>query len=153
MSTGTVISRVIVPSQDIVLGTYYMTRGITGRRGEGKSFANTGEVRVAYDAGEVELHSKIQVRMQGKRYQTTVGRVLLWEIIPKVDILELRHLARHHAVACEQLLCRRRAPERIRGPSVCPRLHQRPTPLGGGRCLAARTEGAQPRPGLDPGTA
>ena len=86
-------SPIIVPSQDIVLGTYYMTRGITGRRGEGKSFANTGEVRVAYDAGEVELHSKIKVRMQGKHYDTTVGRVLLWEIIPKVDILELRHLA------------------------------------------------------------
>jgi DNA-directed RNA polymerase subunit beta' len=85
-------SPIIVPSQDIVLGTYYMTRGVTGRRGEGKIFASPGEVRSAYDAGEVELHSKIKVRMQGKRYDTTVGRVLLWEIIPKVDILELRHL-------------------------------------------------------------
>jgi DNA-directed RNA polymerase subunit beta' len=85
-------SPIIVPSQDIVLGTYYMTRGITGRRGEGRIFANPEEVRSAYDAGQVELHSKIQMRMQGKRYDTTVGRVLLWEIIPKVDILELRHL-------------------------------------------------------------
>jgi DNA-directed RNA polymerase subunit beta' len=85
-------SPIIVPSQDIVLGTYYMTRGITGRRGEGRTFANPEEVRSAYDAGQVELHSKIQMRMQGKRYETTVGRVLLWEIIPKVDILELRHL-------------------------------------------------------------
>ena len=85
-------SPIIVPSQDIVLGTYYMTRSITGRRGEGRIFANPEEVRSAYDAGQVELHSKIQMRMQGKRYETTVGRVLLWEIIPKVDILELRHL-------------------------------------------------------------
>ena len=85
-------SPIIVPSQDIVLGTYYMTRSITGRRGEGRTFANPEEVRSAYDAGQVELHSKIQMRMQGKRYDTTVGRVLLWEIIPKVDILELRHL-------------------------------------------------------------
>jgi DNA-directed RNA polymerase subunit beta' len=85
-------SPIIVPSQDIVLGTYYMTRGITGRKGEGRVFANPEEVRSAYDAGQVELHSKIQMRMQGKRYDTTVGRVLLWEIIPKVDILELRHL-------------------------------------------------------------
>ena len=85
-------SPIIMPSQDIVLGTYYMTRGITGRRGEGRIFANPEEVRSAYDAGQVELHSKIQMRMQGKRYDTTVGRVLLWEIIPKVDILELRHL-------------------------------------------------------------
>jgi DNA-directed RNA polymerase subunit beta' len=85
-------SPIIVPSQDIVLGTYYMTRGISGRRGEDRIFANPAEVRSAYDAGEVELHSKIKVRMQGQRYDTTVGRVLLWEIIPKVDILELRHL-------------------------------------------------------------
>ena len=85
-------SPIIVPSQDIVLGTYYMTRSITGRRGEGRVFASPAEVRSAFDAGEVELHSKIQVRLQGKRYDTTVGRVLLWEIIPKVDILELRHL-------------------------------------------------------------
>jgi DNA-directed RNA polymerase subunit beta' len=85
-------SPIIVPSQDIVLGTYYMTRGISGRRGEGRLFASPAEVRSAFDAGEVELHSKIQMRLQGKRYDTTVGRVLLWEIIPKVDLLELRHL-------------------------------------------------------------
>jgi len=76
-------SPIIVPSQDIVLGTYYMTRGIAGRRGEGKIFANTEEVRSAYDAGTVELHTKIVVRMQGKRYDTTVGRVLLWDVIPR----------------------------------------------------------------------
>ena len=85
-------SPIIVPSQDIVLGTYYMTRGITGRKGEGKVFASPEEVRSAYDAGALDLHSKIHVRMQGKRYETTVGRILLWEVIPKVDILELRHL-------------------------------------------------------------
>jgi DNA-directed RNA polymerase subunit beta' len=95
-------SPIIVPSQDIVLGTYYMTRGITGRKGEGRTFANPEEVRSAYDAGQVELHSKIQMRMQGKRYDTTVGRVLLWEIIPKVDILELRHLAVDTEAEAEQ---------------------------------------------------
>jgi DNA-directed RNA polymerase subunit beta' len=95
-------SPIIVPSQDIVLGTYYMTRGITGRRGEGRTFANPEEVRSAYDAGQVELHSKIQMRMQGKRYDTTVGRVLLWEIIPKVDILELRHLTVDTEAEAEQ---------------------------------------------------
>jgi DNA-directed RNA polymerase subunit beta' len=85
-------SPIIVPSQDIVLGTYYMTRGISGRKGEGQVFSNPEEVQAAYDAGEVELHSKVAVRMQGKRHETTVGRVLLWEVIPKVDVLELRHL-------------------------------------------------------------
>jgi DNA-directed RNA polymerase subunit beta' len=99
-------SPIIVPSQDIVLGTYYMTRGITGRKGEGLAFGNPEEVRSAYDAGQVELHTKIQMRMQGKRYDTTVGRVLLWEIIPKVDILELRHLMVATAEEAEQARAR-----------------------------------------------
>jgi DNA-directed RNA polymerase subunit beta' len=85
-------SPIIVPSQDIVLGTYYMTRGVAGRKGEGKIFANVEEVQAAYDASEVDLHANITVRMHGKRYETTVGRVLMWEIIPQVDILELRHI-------------------------------------------------------------
>jgi DNA-directed RNA polymerase subunit beta' len=85
-------SPIIVPSQDIVLGTYYMTRGVTGCKGEGKIFANVEEVQSAYDAKEIDLHAKITVRLHGKRYETTVGRVLLWEIIPHVDILELRHV-------------------------------------------------------------
>ncbi|UCF94550.1 MAG: DNA-directed RNA polymerase subunit beta', partial [Desulfobacterales bacterium] len=85
-------SPIIVPSQDIVLGIYYMTRGVRGRKGAGKIFANPEEVRAAYDAGAVDLHARIALRMHGKRYDTTVGRVLLWEIIPKVDILALRHL-------------------------------------------------------------
>jgi DNA-directed RNA polymerase subunit beta' len=85
-------SPIIVPSQDIVLGIYYMTRGVSGRKGEEKRFANPEEVRSAYDAGEIDLHAKITVRIHDKRHETTVGRVLLWEIIPKVDILELRHI-------------------------------------------------------------
>jgi len=85
-------SPIIVPSQDIVLGTYYMTREAAASEGEAKLFANVDEVRTAYDAEEVDLHANIIVRMQGKRYESTVGRVLLWEVIPQVDILELRHI-------------------------------------------------------------
>jgi DNA-directed RNA polymerase subunit beta' len=85
-------SPIIVPSQDIVLGTYYMTREVAGPKVEAKIFANVEEVRSAYDADEIDLHANIIVRMQGKRYESTVGRVLLWEIIPQVDILELRHI-------------------------------------------------------------
>ncbi|MBW2432754.1 MAG: DNA-directed RNA polymerase subunit beta' [Deltaproteobacteria bacterium] len=85
-------SPIIVPSQDIVLGTYYMTRGVDNRKGEGKIFANVEEVQTAFDAKELDLHAKITVRMHGQRYETTVGRVLLWEIIPQVDILELAHI-------------------------------------------------------------
>jgi DNA-directed RNA polymerase subunit beta' len=85
-------SPIIVPSQDIVLGTYYMTRGVNNCKGEGKIFANVDEVQTAFDAKELDLHAKITVRMHGQRYETTVGRVLLWDIIPQVDILELAHI-------------------------------------------------------------
>jgi DNA-directed RNA polymerase subunit beta' len=85
-------SPIIVPSQDIVLGIYYMTRGVTGSKGEGKIFSNPEEVRSAYDAKAVDLHAKIMVRIDGERYNTTVGRILLWEIIPKDNIMSMRHI-------------------------------------------------------------
>jgi len=85
-------SPIIVPSQDIVLGLYYITRGITGCKGDGKVFAGADEVRSAFDAGEVELHAEISVRMDGKVLGTTVGRILLWEVIPADAILEMRHI-------------------------------------------------------------
>jgi DNA-directed RNA polymerase subunit beta' len=83
---------IIVPSQDIVLGIYYMTRGVTGSKGEDKIFANPEEVRSAYDAKAVDLHARITVRIDGERYDTTVGRILLWEIIPKDNIVMVRHI-------------------------------------------------------------
>ena len=85
-------SPIIVPSQDIVLGIYYMTRGKDGCKGEGKVFANPEEVRAAYDGQAVELHANIVVRIDGQRVPTTVGRILLWEIMPKAQLLKLRHL-------------------------------------------------------------
>ena len=85
-------SPIIVPSQDIVLGIYYMTRGVAGGKGEGKVFANADEVRCAYDGEQVDLHAQIVVRMNGERYDTTVGRILLWEIIPKGNIIVLGHI-------------------------------------------------------------
>ena len=85
-------SPIIVPSQDIVLGIYYMTRAVAAGKGAGMIFANPEEVRIAYDSAAVGLHDTITMRMQGKRHETTVGRVLLWEIIPKVDIVQMRHI-------------------------------------------------------------
>jgi len=88
MSTNNILSPahgkpIIVPSQDIVLGIYYMTRSRPFARGEGMKFSDPGEVRQAYDAEVVELHTKIHVRMNGQLKETTVGRVLLYEIIPE----------------------------------------------------------------------
>ncbi|MFO7560410.1 MAG: DNA-directed RNA polymerase subunit beta' [Desulfobacterales bacterium] len=85
-------SPIIVPTQDIVLGIYYLTTAVAGSKGEGMIFANTDEVRSAYDSGSVDLHAKIVVRMNGKRVETTVGRILLWEIIPNEEIASLRHI-------------------------------------------------------------
>jgi DNA-directed RNA polymerase subunit beta' len=86
---------VIVPSQDIVLGLYYATRQRVNARGEGSLFTNVTEVSRAYESGGVELHAAITVRIkEGRknddgtiqevtnRYETTVGRALLSEILP-----------------------------------------------------------------------
>ncbi|MGD8230105.1 MAG: DNA-directed RNA polymerase subunit beta', partial [Desulfobacteraceae bacterium] len=88
MSTNNILSPangdpIIVPSQDIVLGLYYMTRDRPFCKGEGKVFANTEEVRIAHDAGELELHATIKVRIDGKIEETTTGRVLLYEMLPE----------------------------------------------------------------------
>ena len=87
----------IVPSQDVVLGLYHATREKINGKGEGLVFADTGEVQRALDAGEAELHAKISVRLtewtkdkatgefvpETKLVDTTVGRALLSEILPK----------------------------------------------------------------------
>ncbi|MDY6904187.1 MAG: DNA-directed RNA polymerase subunit beta' [Thermodesulfobacteriota bacterium] len=76
-------SPIIVPTQDIVLGTYYMTKIIDGTKGEGCVFAGPEEVVAAYDADVVGLHAAVNVRINGKRYDTSVGRVIVWEVIPQ----------------------------------------------------------------------
>ncbi|MDY6823592.1 MAG: DNA-directed RNA polymerase subunit beta' [Thermodesulfobacteriota bacterium] len=76
-------SPIIVPTQDIVLGTYYMTKIIDGTKGEGSVFSSPDEVVVAYDAGAVGLHAAVNVRISGTRYDTSVGRVIVWGIIPQ----------------------------------------------------------------------
>ncbi|MBN1833198.1 MAG: DNA-directed RNA polymerase subunit beta' [Deltaproteobacteria bacterium] len=88
MSTNNILSPangdpIIVPSQDIVLGIYYMTRERPFRKGEGKVFTNADEVKMAYDSGELDLHSAIKVRINGRIEETTTGRVLLYEVIPE----------------------------------------------------------------------
>ena len=88
MSTNNILSPangepVIVPSQDIVLGLYYMTKEKPGCAGEGRIYSNPDEVRMAYDAETLDLQAKITTRINGERVETTCGRVLLWEIIPE----------------------------------------------------------------------
>ena len=87
----------IVPSQDVVLGLYYTTRDRINGKGEGLIFSDIGEVQRAFDAGEVELAARINVRLteytkdketgelvpSTKLWETTAGRALLSEILPK----------------------------------------------------------------------
>src|SRR3990172_8357583 len=86
---------IIVPSQDIVLGLYYVTREKVGARGEGSAFINVAEVSRAYDTGQGEVSAPVRVRIREveidtdgerrekvTRYETTVGRALLSEILP-----------------------------------------------------------------------
>jgi DNA-directed RNA polymerase subunit beta' len=87
MSTNNILSPangepIIVPSQDIVLGLYYLTRDRAFARGEGKVFYGPEEVRRAFDAGEVALHARVRMRFNGGLLDTTVGRVLLSEVLP-----------------------------------------------------------------------
>ena len=71
-----------VPSQDIIMGCYYMTKERGGSLGEGKLFTNPEEVRIAFDAEEVGLQARIRVRMGEDVVPTTVGRILLREVLP-----------------------------------------------------------------------
>ncbi|MEW5746985.1 MAG: DNA-directed RNA polymerase subunit beta' [Nitrospirota bacterium] len=73
---------IVVPTQDMVLGIYYLTKQKRGARGEGKAFADPDDVRIAYDAGVVDEHAMIKVRMDGGFVETTAGRMLFSEILP-----------------------------------------------------------------------
>ncbi|HZC02728.1 MAG TPA: DNA-directed RNA polymerase subunit beta', partial [Gammaproteobacteria bacterium] len=73
-----------IPSQDMVLGSYYLTKVRGNAKGEGRIFANFDEVRIAYDQGVVALQARIKVRTnKGELVDTTVGRVLFYDTVPK----------------------------------------------------------------------
>ena len=100
MSTNNILSPangepIIVPSQDVVLGLYYMTREAVNAKGEGMIFTDSKEARRAYESGEVSIHARVKVRVRevsfdenGEKVETvsvkdtTVGRALLFDILP-----------------------------------------------------------------------
>ena len=87
MSTNNILSpahgkAIIGPTQDIVLGLYAMTRERPGALGEGKVLSSPDEVRIAYDQGAVHLQARIKTRIDGALVETTVGRVLLADVVP-----------------------------------------------------------------------
>ena len=87
---------IIVPSQDVVLGLYYMSREHVNAKGGGMIFSNVSEVHRAYENRSVDLHARIKVRIEGnhsdedgnlvaesRMVETTVGRALLSELLPE----------------------------------------------------------------------
>jgi len=74
---------IAVPSQDIVLGAYYMTHMKDGLRGEGKAFSSMEEVILAYQSGVIAINAKIKMLWDGQMIETSAGRVLLNDIVPE----------------------------------------------------------------------
>jgi len=75
---------IAVPSQDIVIGCYYLTNARKGVRGEGKTFARRDHAIYAFSVGEIDLHALVKVRIEEKGWiETTVGRVIFNDIVPK----------------------------------------------------------------------
>ncbi|MFQ5639269.1 MAG: DNA-directed RNA polymerase subunit beta' [bacterium] len=71
-----------IPSQDIVLGLYYLTKLKSGALGAGMNFSSVDEVIIAYNERRLELHAKINVRIHGELVETTTGRVVFNQILP-----------------------------------------------------------------------
>jgi DNA-directed RNA polymerase subunit beta' len=108
---------IIVPSQDVVLGIYYMTRERAHARGEGMSFADVAEVHRAYESGAADLHAKIRVRIREnvggvvttKLTTTTVGRALLSEIMPDgMPFEQINRTMNKRAISATINLCYRK---------------------------------------------
>ena len=76
-------SPIVVPTQDIVLGCYYLTKYREGEKGEGMVFGNSEEVIIAYNSKAVGLHAKIKVKIKGEFLETTTGRVIFNQIVPE----------------------------------------------------------------------
>ncbi len=87
MSTNNIFSPadgrpITSPTQDIVLGCYYMTKERDGAKGEGMIFSSPEEVRIAYEDQELDLHAKIKVSIDSQIIETTVGRVFFNQLLP-----------------------------------------------------------------------
>ncbi len=88
MSTNNILSPasgrpIINPSQDIILGIYWMTRIRPGARGNGRAFSSVDEVIHAFEDKQVDLQAAVRVRINGERFETSVGRAILSDIVPE----------------------------------------------------------------------
>jgi DNA-directed RNA polymerase subunit beta' len=72
----------VVPTRDMVLGSYYLTQKRVGAKGSGKAFSNSDQAILAYEHGHVDLHANIRVRVDGAMTETTPGRLIFNRILP-----------------------------------------------------------------------
>ncbi len=73
---------IAVPSQDMILGIYYLSLEKDGVKGEHKLFTGVDEASIALDMKQVDLHAKIRTQIDGKIVHTTVGRLIIHDILP-----------------------------------------------------------------------
>ena len=76
---------IAVPSQDMVMGCFYMTKDRPGSKGEGKCFSNIDQALTAYNNGVLDTHAIIKVRIKDEMVETTPGRIMFNEMLPDVD--------------------------------------------------------------------
>ncbi|MGL5902961.1 MAG: DNA-directed RNA polymerase subunit beta', partial [Cetobacterium sp.] len=74
---------IAVPSQDMVMGCFYMTKDRPGAKGEGKAFSNKEQVLTAYDRDILDTHAVVNVRINGEMVKTTPGRIMFNEMLPE----------------------------------------------------------------------
>ena len=76
-------SPITVPSQDMVLGLYYITKERAGVKGEGLVFYSPEEAKIALNEGRADIHAKVKVRIKGELIDTTIGRIVANEFVPE----------------------------------------------------------------------
>jgi len=71
------------PTQDMILGCYYLTKEHPGSRGEGKVFGSFEEAIIAFDCGDIDVHAQVEIRQDGQKLKTTVGRIIFNRLLPE----------------------------------------------------------------------
>lgn len=74
---------IMIPDKDMVLGIYWVTKDFPGRKGEGKIFSGPSQALIAYEYDFIDLQARIKVRIEEKIYDTTVGRMIIYDVLPK----------------------------------------------------------------------
>ncbi len=103
---------IIVPTQDIVLGCYFLTRVLDGLKGEGKIFSNTEEAILAYQSRIIDLQAKVKININNLLVETSVGRAILNSVLPEgVDFVNKELNSKQLRLLTEEII-RNAGPER-----------------------------------------